>query len=196
MDRSLIAAIIDFLIPLGALAVMLVVSGKETFSRAIPYFTVQSNLLSAAVSLVCAIWVMFAKMPMWLLVLKFASTCAVAVTFATVICYLGPRYRNWGFILGGYNFWLHLAFPLMAIASLLLRAPLAFPFAVAFTGLLPVLLYGILYFCKVILAPPEKKWDDLYGFADGVNWKLSVLAMTGGTLAVSVGLWAMSVTLG
>ena len=196
MDRSLIVTVLDLLVPLGALIVMLVVAGKESLSKAIPYFTVQSNLLSAFMCLVCAIWSMVAEEPMWLLVVRFASTCSVAVTFMTVICYLGPRFKNWGYLLGGYNFWLHLAFPLMAIASLLLRSPVAFPFTVAFTGLVPVILYGILYFCKVILAPPERKWDDLYGFADGVNWKTSVLAMGAGTLAISVGLWALSVTLG
>ena len=177
--------VLDFIIALGTLAVIVLIPRKMAFAEAIRYFTVQSNLLCATVSLFCAVWGLFRPEPEWLLIVKYAATCAVTVTFVTVFCYLGPRFRNWGFLLSDANLWMHLICPLIAIASLLLRSPVQFPFAVTFAGLAPIVLYGLLYVKKVILDPPARRWEDLYGFSKGVNWKLSLAAML--TLGFAVG---------
>ena len=190
------STVLDFMIAIGTLAVILLVPRKMRFSEAMKYFTVQSNLLCATVSLVCAVWVLFRPEPGWLLVVKYAATCAVAVTFVTVFCYLGPRFRNWDFLLSGANLWMHLICPLIAIASLLLRAPVQFPFAVTFAGLAPVVLYGFLYVKKVILDPPARRWEDLYGFTKGVNWKLRLTAMLALSLAVGAALRLLLKVLG
>ena len=183
------STVIDFIIALMIATVAAVAFKKEDPSEVLPYFTVQSNLLCAAVSLICAVWSLFATEPLWLLILKFAATCAVTVTFVTVFCYLGPRFRKWGYLLSGPNLWLHLFCPLLAIASLLLRAPLKLSFAVVFSGLAPEVLYALLYLKKVVLDPPEKCWDDLYGFTKGVSWFWSMIAMFTASFAISVGLW-------
>ena len=180
---------IDFVIGLVTAVIAAVAFKKEDPAKVIPYFTVQSNLLCAVVSLVCAVWSLFAPEPFWLQIIKFAATCAVTVTFLTVFCYLGPRFRNWDFLLSGPNLWMHLICPLLAIASLLLRAPLKWSFAIVFTGLAPEVLYALLYLKKVVLDPPEKRWDDLYGFTKGVSWFWSMIAMFSASFAISVGLW-------
>ena len=175
---------LDFLIAVGTFLAVFYISYKETFSKTIQYFTIQSNILSGVVSLVCAIWTLVSALPYWMLIVKFATTCAVSVT---VIVYLGPRYKSWKFLLiDEGNCWLHVIGPLLAIATLLLRGPVQLPFAMTFVGLVPVALYGALYMKKVVLSPPEKRWDDLYGFNSGVNWKLSTVAMFSGTFVITL----------
>lgn len=186
--------ILDFIIAFGTPAIALFFSKKvkiQMNGKAIQYFTVQSNILSSTVSGICALWMLFAEEPMWLLVIKYSATCAVAVTFVTVFCYLGPKKHNWGFLLSGPNFWMHLIFPLLAIASLFLRAPKKLSFACVLAGLVPVLLYALLYAKKVVFDPPEKRWEDLYGFTKGVNWVKSMIMMFAASFAVSAGLWAL-----
>ena len=186
--------VLDFIIAVGTPAIAVFFSGKvkvQMNGKAIQYFTVQSNILSSTVSGICALWMLFAEEPAWLLVLKYSATCAVMITFVTVFCYLGPRKRNWKFLLSGPNFWMHLIFPLMAMTSLLLRAPKKLPFACVFAGLVPVLLYALLYAKKVVFDPPEKRWEDLYGFTKGVSWVKSMIMMFAASFAVSALLWAL-----
>ncbi len=184
--------IIEFLIAVGTALSVFYISYRNTFSKAIQYFTVQSNILSAVVSLLCGIWSLFAAEPYWLLIVKFSATCAVTVTFVTVVVYLWPRYKNWKFLfVSESNYWLHVVGPLLAIAALLLRGPIRLPFAVTFVGLVPVVLYGMLYMKKVVIDPEEKRWEDLYGFNSGVSWKLSTVAMFTGTFLVSLVLRAL-----
>ena len=52
-------------------------------------------------------------------------------------------------------------------------------------------LYAVLYACKVLLAPPEKAWEDFYGFNRGGKWYLSVCLMLLGTLLICLGLAAL-----
>ena len=191
-----VTIVLDFIIAIGTAAVVVSVPRKMPFAEAIRYFTVQSNLFCAAVSLVCAIWGLFRPEPGWLLIVKYAATCAVTVTFVTVFCYLGPRFKNWGFLLSDANLWMHLICPLMAIASLLLRAPVQLRFAVTFAGLAPVVLYGLLYMKKVVLDPPERRWDDLYGFTKGVSWVWSLVAMLTLSFAIGTGLQTLLKVLG
>ena len=182
---------IDFIIALVTASFGIWAIVKKRFAESIPYFTVQSNLYCAVVSTVCAVWAIFAEEPQWLLILKYSCTCAITVTFVTVFCYLGPRKKNWGYLLSGMNLWMHLFCPLLAIASLLMRAPIKFPFAVTFAGLAPTVLYGLLYAKKVVLDPPEKRWEDLYGFTKGVKWIWSMGAMLCASFLISLGLWVL-----
>ncbi len=186
-----VRTLLDLIVALGTLVVIIVFSSKHSVAKALQFFTVQSNIYVASVSLVCGIWAFFAPEPMWLLVLKFSATCSVTVTFLTVFLYLGPRFKNWGYLLSGANLWMHLFCPLFAIASLSLRAPVKLPFAVTFAGLAPVILYSLLYLKKVMFEVEEKKWDDLYGFADGIRWVWSMTAMYVASYAVSLGMRAL-----
>ena len=64
-------------------------------------------------------------------------------------------------------------------------------FAQSLWGMLPVLLYGILYIRKILYAPAEKRWDDFYGFNRKGKWKISFAAMAAGTFAVCMALMAL-----
>lgn len=180
--------ILDFIISIGTAVVFIVFSLKNPVPKAMQYFTVQSNIYVSAVSLICAVRALSGPEPGWLIILKYSATCSVTVTFLTVFLYLGPRFRNWGFLLSGANLWMHLFCPVFAIVSLLLRSPIRLPFSASFAGLAPVILYSLLYLKKVVLDPEEKKWEDLYGFTDGIRWVWSLAAMYLASCAVSLGL--------
>lgn len=182
---------LDFIISLGTATVFFIFSGKNSIPKPMQYFTVQSNIFVSAVSLICAVWGLSGAEPGWLVILKYSATCSVTVTFLTVFLYLGPRFRNWDFLLSGANLWMHLFCPVFAIASLLLRAPLSLPFAASFAGLAPVVLYSLLYLKMVVFESDERKWDDLYGFTDGIRWVWSMAAMYLASYAVSLLLRAL-----
>lgn len=193
MQNASFRTILDLIIFLGTVVSIIYISKKESFSKAIKYFTIQSNMFSAAASLTCALFSLLSSVPRWLVIVKFAATCSVSVTFLTVFIYLGPRYKNWGFLLlADAGLWLHLTGPVLAIVSLLLfKGSIQFPFAVSFVGLAPVVFYGMLYTKKVVLDPVEKRWEDLYGFCTGVNMALSTVLMLVGSYIISLGLWAL-----
>ncbi len=152
------------------------------------YFTALSNVLCAAAALAVVIGRLCGSVPQAVLILKYVATCAVAVTMLTVLLFLGPMigYKP---LVTGPDFWLHLVCPILAILSLLLWDKPDAPFGIVFLGVLPVLLYGAVYLYRVILAPPEERWDDFYGFNRGGRWPLSFAAMTAGAFLVSWVLW-------
>ena len=56
-------------------------------------------------------------------------------------------------------------------------------------GLIPVLLYGLLYLNKVVF---RKQWDDFYGFNRDGKWRLSFAAMVGATALLCLLLSSLS----
>ena len=109
----------------------------------------------------------------------------------TVLFFLGPSigYKP---LLSGKDFYLHLLGPLLAIVGFCFFErfyPLALPLAL--TGLLPVILYGLVYLYKVVLCPEEKRWEDFYGYNKTGKWPLSFAAMMIGGALVCVALWGL-----
>ena len=157
-------------------------NGKNAFR----FFTVLSNVLCAAAALLICI------LPAcrWVWMLKYTGTAAVTVTMLTVLLFLGPTmgYRS---LLKGADFFMHLGTPLLAIASFGLFEKRGMRFSTALWGMLPVALYSGWYLYKVIYAPPEKRWDDFYGFNRGGKWPIALAAMTAGSFAVCMGLMAL-----
>ena len=152
------------------------------------YFTALSNVLCAIAALAVVIGRLCGHVPQAVLVLKYVGTCAVSVTMLTVLVFLGPTigYKP---LLTGPDFWLHLVCPILAIVSLLAWDRPSMGVGAVLLGALPVAAYGVLYLYKVILAPPEKRWDDFYGFNRGGKWPVSFAAMTAGALLVSWVFW-------
>ena len=64
-------------------------------------------------------------------------------------------------------------------------------FRQALAGLLPVALYGPLYLYKILFAPPEKRWEDFYGFNKTGKWPVSFAAMLAGTFLICMGIMAL-----
>ena len=160
------------------------------------YFTVDSNILAAVVSLLLAIWELChlrgEAPPKWMMLLKFTGTVAVSVTFFTVMLFLGPM-MGYGPMVTGHNLFLHVLNPLAAMLSfaLLEREP-KLRMANTLWGLLPTLIYGVVYFYQVmILGPWKGGWFDFYGFTLGGKWYLSAIALPVATWLIALMLWAL-----
>ena len=116
------------------------------------YFTVQSNLIMAAVSLVFAVYntlKLFGasfEIPKALIVIKHVATVGVAVTFITVACYLSPINKAGYFkLFEGANFFYHFLVPVLAVLSLILFDGAKMPFTFTLFGLIPLIIYGVFY---------------------------------------------------
>ena len=158
---------------------------------ALRYFTILSNLFCALASLALALTLPGGAVPRWIWLWKYIGTAAVTVTMLTVLFFLGPSigYKP---LLSGKDFYLHLLGPLLAIVGFCFFErfyPLALPLAL--TGLLPVILYGLVYLYKVVLCPEEKRWEDFYGYNKTGKWPLSFAAMMIGGALVCVALWGL-----
>ena len=149
------------------------------------YFTVLSNLLCAAASVIAAVFHAAGGLSLWASVLKYVSTCAVTVTFATVMLFLGPAYGGVKELIKGEDLFLHVICPLLALATYCLFDKTKIDSRSMLLGVLPVLLYGLLYLYKVLLAPKDRRWEDFYTFNRGGKWPVSFAAMLLGALAVS-----------
>lgn len=146
------------------------------------YFTVQSNLFCAAASLATAAARLFGTVPEPLLLVKYVATVAVAVTFLTVVLFLGPQY-GYKLMFSGPDLWLHLVCPLLALVCFFAWDRPRLTWMAALWGVLPVLLYGLLYLRQVVRV---KRWEDFYGFNRDGRWPLSFLAMVTAAAALSL----------
>ena len=148
------------------------------------YFTVLSNAFCAIAALMMAVSQIRGDVSRPVFLIKYMGTVSVTLTFLTVLFFLGP-------FQGGYLHWftgdflyVHLIGPLLAILSFFLFERQRMTLAEAMLGLLPMLLYGAVYIYKVLLAPEDKRWKDLYGFNKGGMWPLACAAMVSGTAAI------------
>lgn len=184
----------------GSIAAFFVRGGKGNMkqrgSKALSYFTVDSNIFCAVTCLFACIWDVAALrhggglLPCWLDLLRYAGSVSVGVTFFTVLFYLLPVTRfDFGMMYAGRNLFLHALCPLAAMGNwAFLERSKALSFGWVFLGLVPTVLYGILYLRMVLI---RKKWEDFYGFNKGGKWYVSLLLMLALNLSICVGLWAL-----
>ncbi|MBR0220004.1 MAG: hypothetical protein IJQ33_12455 [Clostridia bacterium] len=160
-------------------------NGKTAFR----FFTVQSNVLCAVSALLLCLFPH--SRAMWLV--KYAGTAAVSVTMLTVLFYLGPLY-GYKKLLSGNDLFMHLITPLLALVSFCVWEKRGLAFFESLWGLVPVILYGVLYMYRVVFCPkgaPEKAWDDFYGFNQTGKYYLSAALMLAGTFLICMGLMAL-----
>lgn len=152
------------------------------------YFTTDSNILAAAGSLVYLIYCMNnkgkseAKIPKWIIILKFTGTVAASITLLTVVFFLAPvaGFRGKGLqtvllFFKGNVLVLHLTTPVLSILSTLFfekheqlsRKEAAF-------GMLPTVIYSFVYLFMVVII---KQWNDWYGFTFGGRYALVPVVM-------------------
>ena len=133
--------------------------------EAFKYFTVQSNLFAGATSVISLVY-LFNKekeYPSWLTILKLTSTVSVAITFFTVIIYLGPIY-GYPFLYKSANLFFHAIVPALAMLQFALIEPKAkLSFKLNCFSLLPVSVYGTFYLINVAIR------ND-YGNYKGADW--------------------------
>ena len=177
-----ISLIVNFLIFILVLAAWLMMTLRvdrhgalsSTGLRSLRYFTVLSNLMAGIASLVYAIGLIRllrngTSVSQGVVTLKYAATVSVALTFMTVLCFLGPGY---GFdrMYTGANFWMHLVIPVLAVLDLCLldRDP-RLPFGKTLVATAPMLLYAAFYTGNLLLNGMESNGhsNDWYGFAKG-----------------------------
>lgn len=153
--------------------------------RALRFFTVLSNILCGIGALAMCLWP--SHEGVWRL--KYVGTAAVTVTLLTVVCFLGPTqgYRR---MFRGSDLFMHLVTPALALVSFCEFERRGLSFSASMLGMIPVLLYGVVYLYKVVFAPVDRRWEDFYGFNRGGKWPLSFAAMVAGALLVCIGLWA------
>ena len=158
------------------------------------YFTVLSNLLCAASSLLWALWRLLRRgePPRWLCLLKLAGVASVALTLLTVLIFLGPLY-GYRDMFSGVNFWLHLLVPAAALLEYLLLSGVPAPtLRGSLAAILPVGLYGTVYLLNILLhgLGDEPFARDIYGFC---QWGLPVGGLI--FLALVALTWGMALLL-
>ena len=187
-----ILSILLNLINTGSVVIVLGIALRKNPSGALfRYFTVLSNILCAVSSFMVAVFRITGILPEAILLFKYAGTAAVTVTMMTVLLFLGPIVYDYKSLLSGGDLWLHLICPLLAIVTYLIWDKTDVPFWTVLFGVLPVLLYGILYLYRVVLVPEEKRWEDFYGFNKDGKWPVAFAAMIAVASAISIVLWAI-----
>lgn len=163
--------------------------GKVAFR----FFTVQSNVLCAAASLLTAAAALAGEVPGWIWTLKHTGTAAVTVTMLTVFFFLAPSIgKNWvDVLLKGGDLFMHLLTPLMALVSFCFLEKRGMTFWQSLWGILPVVLYGPLYLYRIRFAPEGRRWEDFYGFNKTGRWPVSFAAMLAGTFLICLGIMAL-----
>lgn len=138
----------------------------STGFRSLKYFTVLSNLLVAITAIV------------WLAVrgrsdetrrtaetLKFVAANAVALTFTTVMVFLGPIY-GYPFMFQGANLFFHGIVPVAAVCEIIFMSDTRFDRRDNLLALIPTLIYGTFYAINIIVngrgEPPNM--NDFYMF--------------------------------
>ena len=165
------------------------ISGTYAFM----FFTVDSNILCAlACLLMIPAQLRLQRPPRWLVMFKYVSTVAVAVTLSVVVLFLGPVMRYDG-LFAGANLYLHLLCPAAAILSLsFFDGGERIGKRGIWLSVLPVIVYGSVYLTEVVVIGPENGgWADFYGFNRGGHWYLSFAAMLAGTALLGLILQAV-----
>ena len=162
--------------------------------RGFMFFTVDSNVLAAVAGLFCLIRELRGEaLTKAEAVLKYVGSVAVAVTFFTVLLFLGPVFGFRGMYQGN-NLFMHMVSPLLCMVSLCLSENLP-PLRLRSTllGLIPTAVYGAVYFVMVVVLG---RWFDFYGFNMGGMWPVSFALMLLATWLLSLLLWAVRRALG
>jgi len=151
------------------------------------YFTILSNIFFALTSIVMSYFnfkviIDEEKDIKWFKNLRFASVCGVTLTMMTVFLYLIPI-TSFKMMLQYTNLFMHLINPLFAVISFLLLEIDEFKWQKSFIGLIPMVVYGTIYFICVVIV---KCWPDFYCFTGNII--ASIILMLTGISVISFGL--------
>ena len=164
------------------------------------YFTMLSNILAAIAAALVAAFDAKAlisdeeKLPRWALILKYAGTVAVTLTFVTVVVFLGPMVEAMGHgyfkLFQNENFFLHFLSPILAIISFVCFEQIEnFKFTETLYGVIPTVLYSFAYLPMVVIGKENGGWPDFYMLTFGGHmWvaPISLIVMYGATFGLAV----------
>ena len=188
---SLIINCVVFAVTTGVVISYFIVPGKVIHSgpESFKFFTTDSNVLAAvaaALTAVCQVQILRGKRQSPLRAftyIKLAGVVSLLLTFVTVMVLLVPAYGV-AMQLGGTGFHMHVAAPLLSFVSFVwLDGHTPVPASKAWTGIVPVVAYGALYFTQVIVL---QNWQDFYLFNSGGMWYLIAPAIIGISFGMSV----------
>lgn len=151
------------------------------------YFTIDSNILCGISALVLAIAELSGKVTKGHTLFKYSGTCAVALTFLTVVFFLGPT-MGYEKMVKGENFYMHLMGPILAIVSFcFLEKNQKLQKQNIIFGILPTVIYAAVYLSLVlVIGETNGGWKDFYGFNAGGRWYISLPAMLTASYFISL----------
>ena len=165
--------------------------GLRTFCM----FTVNSNILAAAAMAMVIPYTMDGLrthnyyLPRWIVDVAYAAVTAVALTFLVSLFILSPV-KGFVLIFTGSRFFLHGVCPLLAMAAFcFFMTQKELKFKDTLFAMIPVLIYAVVYFVMVVVLGEEKGgWNDFYGFATRVSWKITAAAIMPLTFLIATGI--------
>ena len=168
--------------------------GLRTFCM----FTVNSNILAAAAMAMVIPYTMDGLrthnyyLPRWIVDVAYAAVTAVALTFLVSLFILSPV-KGFVLIFTGSRFFLHGVCPLLAMAAFcFFMTQKELKFKDTLFAMIPVLIYAVVYFVMVVVLGEEKGgWNDFYGFATRVSWKITAAAIMPLTFLIATGIRAL-----
>ena len=211
MRVSFVVNIIIFLLTIAASIIMFTgykfmgdeIVLEETKIGMLKFFTVDSNIfmgIMAAIFAVKEINIIKGKqteISSKIYGLKLMATTGVALTFLTVIAYLGPISEGGTpSMLKNSNLFFHLLIPVISIVNFVFfERTDKLVFKNSFLGLIPMFLYSIFYLSNVLIhmengiVSPKYDW---YWFVQGGVWQIIIVLplMMGVTYLISLLLWA------
>lgn len=168
-------------------------SGIEGIEK-LRMFTFQSNLLAGLCALLCVPYQVDGirninyHIPRWVVYVLYAGISAVAVTFLIAGLVMSPvvgfAYR----MLDSSGLFLHTLNPILAICLFIfIAADHKTPFKTTVFGMLPVLIYALIYMVMAFFVGEERGgWVDHYYFDVYIPWPITlVLIMTAAFLIVT-----------
>ncbi len=174
----------------------------------IKMFTVQSNIICGIVGLIVGIYDLLIllkkkeELPMWLKITKMVTTTAVALTFFTVVFYLGfvavAQGQSYFSLFKDETFIMHFLTPVLAIISFIFfDSGKEINFKFSFLNLIHMLLYTIYYSINIFVHLDNGKVDkkyDWYSFVIGDFWTIGVvfIVIVGITYGTGFGLWILN----
>ena len=165
------------------------------------FFTVESNTLMGLIALIVGIYQILIlkgirpELPFFLDVLYLISVVSVALTFITVMVFLGPVY-GYGVMFRNANLFFHLIIPVISIASFLVFGNTKEMKLIHIVwAILPPFLYGCGYMANIVINNGYGNFDiDFYGFGKNGPWfgLLSFAIALIGTFLITFGLYSLN----
>lgn len=153
------------------------------------FFTTDSNILTAIASalvMICEIKILQGKrttVARAFTLLKYAGVVGLMLTFFTVLCLLIPIYgiaMEWG----GTGLHMHVLAPVLSFVSFVfLEEHTRLSVSDAIIGIMPVIIYGGVYFSQVIIFG---NWIDFYAFNSSGRWYLIMPLIIAISLSMSL----------
>ena len=174
MNRSRFRIGLNIVIALASIGAWLVIVFSnggmltDTGLASLKYFTVLSNIFEGTA---CIIWIAAGRESSQAAEkIKYMATVSVALTFMTVMVFLGPLY-GYPEMLAGVNFYLHLLVPVLALAECIFLSRTIYTRRDNRLAVVPMLIYGALYLANNLINGTGEWPDtnDWYGF---LNWGL------------------------